>query len=115
MAWIGSHSMLRNTPEVRETNNISITGVSLVAAWSWEHCFNIAFDVIGQEYQVGYGGLIPKLVLATVIPAVLLPTYVVHVRGRVIALEEAHGHGHGDHDGHGHGHHDEESHGQHGY
>merc|ERR1719238_1254069 len=28
-----------------ETNDITVTGISLVAAWSWEHCFNTAFDV----------------------------------------------------------------------
>mmetsp|Transcript_33532 Transcript_33532/g.71266 ORF Transcript_33532/g.71266 Transcript_33532/m.71266 type:complete len:696 (+) Transcript_33532:66-2153(+) len=114
LAWLGSKTT--QTKEMRETNAITVTGVSLVAAWSWEHCFNIAFDVIGQEYQVGYKGLVPKLFLAIVIPAVLLPTYVVHVRRRVHSLEEAHGHGHGDgHGDHGHGDHDEETqtHGEH--
>eukprot|EP00933_Yihiella_yeosuensis_P064265 TRINITY_DN6762_c0_g1_i1.p1 TRINITY_DN6762_c0_g1~~TRINITY_DN6762_c0_g1_i1.p1 ORF type:complete len:1002 (-),score=247.76 TRINITY_DN6762_c0_g1_i1:353-3358(-) len=88
------------TVEQRETSSITITGVSLVAAWSWEHCFNLAFDIIGDEYQVGYKGLVPKLVLATLIPLALIPTYVMHIKTRVIEDEErfmllAHdGHGH---------------------
>eukprot|EP00933_Yihiella_yeosuensis_P062068 TRINITY_DN649_c0_g2_i1.p1 TRINITY_DN649_c0_g2~~TRINITY_DN649_c0_g2_i1.p1 ORF type:complete len:1064 (+),score=260.91 TRINITY_DN649_c0_g2_i1:104-3295(+) len=92
------------TPEVRETSSITITGISLVAAWSWEHCFNLAFDIIGQEYQVGYKGLVPKLVLCVIIPAALLPTYVQHIKTRVIEDEERflllshhHGEEHGRH------------------
>merc|ERR1719433_1551786 len=68
----------------KETNDITVTGISLVAAWSWEHCFNTAFDVIGHQYQVGYGGLVPKLFLAILIPLVLLPAYVQHIRTRVM-------------------------------
>jgi len=76
-----------------ETNGIITTGISLVAAWSWEHCFNLAFDIIGHEYQVGYDGLVPKIVLSIVVPAALLPTYLQHVRKRVIEFEEEeHGH-----------------------
>eukprot|EP00930_Biecheleria_cincta_P028690 TRINITY_DN2000_c0_g1_i4.p1 TRINITY_DN2000_c0_g1~~TRINITY_DN2000_c0_g1_i4.p1 ORF type:complete len:721 (-),score=124.44 TRINITY_DN2000_c0_g1_i4:206-2368(-) len=74
--------------EQRETFNMMITGIGLVAAWSWEHCFNLAFNVIGQEYQVGYKGLMPKLFLSIVIPAALLPTYVRHIKTRVIEDEE---------------------------
>lgn len=102
------------SPEQRKTNNMIITGIGLVAAWSWEHCFNLAFDVIGQEYQVGYKGLMPKLFLSIVIPAALLPTYVRHIKSRVIedeerehAEEHGHGHGHAEEHGHAHG----ESHG----
>jgi hypothetical protein len=68
---------------------IITAGISLVAAWSWEHTFNVAFNIVGQEYQVGYQGLVPKLFLAVVIPVALLPTYIVHVRTRVVAAEEA--------------------------
>jgi len=74
--------------EQRETFNMMITGIGLVAAWSWEHCFNLAFNVVGQEYQVGYKGLMPKLFLSIVIPAALLPTYVRHIKSRVIEDEE---------------------------
>jgi hypothetical protein len=74
--------------EMRQTFNIMVTGISLVAAWSWEHCFAMAFDVIGQEYQVGYEGLVPKLVLAVILPIFLLPTYVIHIKNRVIEAEE---------------------------
>jgi len=76
------------SPQARETQTITITGISLVAAWSWEHCFNIAIDVIGQEYEVGYKGLVPKLVLSIAIPLVLLPTYVTHIRKRVMDIEK---------------------------
>lgn len=96
------------TPEAQETYNIITTGVSLVAAWSWEHCFNAAFDIIGDEYEVGYDGLVPKLVLSVVVPAALLPTYVSHVRPRVLEIEESHGHAHA-HE-HEHGGHEEEEH-----
>eukprot|EP00930_Biecheleria_cincta_P067418 TRINITY_DN539_c0_g1_i1.p1 TRINITY_DN539_c0_g1~~TRINITY_DN539_c0_g1_i1.p1 ORF type:complete len:859 (-),score=174.57 TRINITY_DN539_c0_g1_i1:248-2824(-) len=94
--------------EQRKTNSMIITGIGLVAAWSWEHCFNLAFDVIGQEYQVGYKGLMPKLFLSIVIPAALLPTYVRHIKSRVIADEERehaeeHGHAHGESHGDSHG------------
>lgn len=73
-------------PRLVETNRITVTGISLVVAWSWEHCFNIAFDVIGQDYNMGEGGLIPKLALAVVIPLVMLPTYVQHIRARVLVM-----------------------------
>mmetsp|Transcript_29323 Transcript_29323/g.57394 ORF Transcript_29323/g.57394 Transcript_29323/m.57394 type:complete len:586 (-) Transcript_29323:119-1876(-) len=78
-------------PQVLETNRITVTGISLVVAWSWEHCFNIALDVIGQDYQVGYGGLVPKCVLAVAIPAVMLPVYFNHVRTHVINLPDEEG------------------------
>eukprot|EP00933_Yihiella_yeosuensis_P067410 TRINITY_DN721_c0_g1_i3.p1 TRINITY_DN721_c0_g1~~TRINITY_DN721_c0_g1_i3.p1 ORF type:complete len:503 (+),score=95.26 TRINITY_DN721_c0_g1_i3:64-1509(+) len=102
--WAMSKRMGDNpTPAQRETNIITITGISLVAAWSWEHTFNMAFDIIGNEYQVGYKGLIPKLVLAITIPAALLPTYIRHIKGRVIEDDERNHHAahhssaHGDH------------------
>lgn len=76
---------------VQETNTmtITVTGVSLVAAWSWEFCFNTAFDIIGERYQVGYGGLVPKLCLAVFVPLVVLPVYVKHIKRRVVELSEA--------------------------
>lgn len=73
----------------RETNNITVSGLSLVAAWSWEHCFTLAFDVIGHRYDVGFEGLVPKLFMATAIPCILIPTYVKHVRTAVLKAEEA--------------------------
>jgi len=75
-----------------ESISIVTAGISLVAAWSWEHTFNIAFDIIGEEFQVGYKGLVPKIVLAVIIPLALLPTYIMHVRRRVIAINEEHEH-----------------------
>lgn len=80
----GLASIRVTTASSKETIHITITGVSLVAAWSWEHCFNIAIDVIGEDFQVGFGGLVPKFALAIVIPMVLLPTYLKHVKTRVI-------------------------------
>ncbi|CAK0897124.1 unnamed protein product [Prorocentrum cordatum] len=87
-------SMLQESDKVtsetaRETNNITVSGLSLVAAWSWEHCFSLAFDVIGYRYDVGFEGLVPKLFMATAIPVILIPTYVKHVRAAVLAAEEA--------------------------
>jgi len=78
------------TREAWETTSIITSGVSLVAAWSWEHCFNYAFEIIGVKYQVGYDGLVPKLVLSIIVPAALLPTYLQHVRKRVLEIEEEH-------------------------
>merc|ERR1719336_3560890 len=75
------------TPEGRETYTITTTGISLVAAWSWEHCFNLAFDIIGYEYQVGYDGLVPKVILSVVMPLCLLPVYVTYVRKMVMEIE----------------------------
>lgn len=72
----------------RETNSITVSGLSLVAAWSWEHCFTLAFDVIGHRYNVGYEGLVPKLFMAVAIPCILIPTYVKHVRSAVLKAEE---------------------------
>lgn len=77
--------------QILETNRITVTGISLVVAWSWEHCFNIALDVIGKDYSIGYGGLVPKVVLAVAIPLVMLPVYFKHVRTRVINLPDEEG------------------------
>lgn len=74
---------------VRQTNAITVTGISLVVAWSWEHCFHLAFDIIGEEYSVGYGGLVPKLVLAICIPLVLMPVYHKHIKPRVLNDESS--------------------------
>jgi hypothetical protein len=76
-------------PAVRETNVIVTTSVSLATAWSWQHCFNVAFDIIGETYQVGYGGLVPKLIMAIVIPCIMLPAYVKHIKTEVIKNEQA--------------------------
>lgn len=90
--YLGAYGPAITTREVRETYHIVTTGISLVAAWSWEHCFDMAFDIIGQQYQVGLQGLVPKLVLSIIIPAALLPTYINHVRPRVLEMDEAHVH-----------------------
>lgn len=72
----------------RATRAICITGISLAAAWSWEHCFNQAFNILGDRYNIGYGGCVPKGVLAIIIPLAILPAYLFHIKPRVIADEE---------------------------
>merc|ERR1719240_1845385 len=72
---------------------IGMTGLGLVAAWSWEHCFHVALDVVGEEYEVGYGGLIPKIVLAIIVPSFVLPVYVNYVKPIVLEYE-SHEEGH---------------------
>jgi hypothetical protein len=83
MSWLDVHKRT-----MHESVGICITGISLVAAWSWEHCFNVAFDIIGDEFQVGFGGLVPKGILALGIPAFVLPTYLMHIKPWVIENEE---------------------------
>jgi hypothetical protein len=73
---------------IHESIEICIDGVALVSAWSWEHCFNKAFDVFGDRHQVGYGGLVPKGFLAVVIPICVLPLYLTYVKPKTI--EEYH-------------------------
>ena len=67
---------------------LGITGLGLVAAWSWEHCFDTALETISNEYQVGYGGLVPKLTLAILVPMFVLPVYVNYVKPQVVKIEE---------------------------
>jgi len=89
---MGIYGPAITTREIRETYQIVTTGISLVAAWSWEHCFDMAFDIIGTQYQVGYQGLVPKVVLSIIVPAALMPTYLNHVRPLVLEMDEAHAH-----------------------
>jgi len=79
---------------------IGCTGLALTCAFSWEHCFHVALDIVGQEYQVGYGGLIPKITLAVLVPCFVLPVYVNFIKPKVIQIEEddeAHAEAHDDH------------------
>lgn len=73
--------------DFRRTATITVTGISLVIAWSWEHCFNLAFDIIGDHYSVGFEGLVPKFVMAIIIPCCLLPTYIIHIKPRVLGKQ----------------------------
>mmetsp|Transcript_91479 Transcript_91479/g.191213 ORF Transcript_91479/g.191213 Transcript_91479/m.191213 type:complete len:645 (-) Transcript_91479:583-2517(-) len=110
---MGTMAEANRTPETHQTFSIATTGISLVAAWSWEHCFDTAFDIIGEEYQVGYQGFVPKLVLSIVIPLALLPMYLQHVRPRVREIDVRY---HKEHEGHEHGHeHGHEGIGEHGH
>lgn len=69
--------------------DLVIMAISLVAAWSWEHCFHTALNVVAAEYDVGYGGLVPKIVIAMCIPLIILPGYVVFLKPIVVENEEA--------------------------
>lgn len=68
--------------------DLVILAASLVTAFSWEHCFHTAINVIADQYQVGYGGLVPKLVVALAIPLFILPGYVVFVKPIVLEVDE---------------------------
>lgn len=68
--------------------NLCVMAASLVAAWSWEHCFHTAINVVSEEYQVGYGGLVPKIIIAFVIPMVILPGYVIFLKPIVVEIDE---------------------------
>lgn len=68
--------------------HLCVTAFSLVTAWSWEHCFHTAIGVLAEQYQVGYGGMIPKLVIALAIPLFILPGYVILVKPIVHEVEE---------------------------
>jgi len=67
---------------------IVIMAVSLVAAWSWEHCFHTAINVLADQYQVGYGGLVPKIVIALAVPVIILPGYIVFMKPIVVEVDE---------------------------
>eukprot|EP00928_Gymnodinium_smaydae_P089422 TRINITY_DN73391_c0_g1_i1.p1 TRINITY_DN73391_c0_g1~~TRINITY_DN73391_c0_g1_i1.p1 ORF type:complete len:187 (-),score=8.17 TRINITY_DN73391_c0_g1_i1:222-704(-) len=69
------------------TRDLSVTAVALTAAWSWEHCYMEAFQVVGDSFNMAYGDLIPKICLAILVPAILLPPHVLHIKARVIDLE----------------------------
>jgi len=81
-------SAVATTREAKQTYDIVTTGISLVAAWSWEQTFNTCFEIVGQAYQVGYEGLVPKLVLSVVVPAAVLPLYLSYIRPEVKKFEE---------------------------
>lgn len=67
---------------------IVVMAVSLVAAWSWEHCFHTAIDVLAEQYQVGYGGLVPKIVIAFAVPVIILPGYIIFMKPIVVEVDE---------------------------
>jgi len=65
-----------------------ILAISLVTAWSWEHCFHTAINVIAEQYQVGYGGLVPKIVIAFAVPLIILPGYIVFLKPIAVEIDE---------------------------
>jgi hypothetical protein len=68
--------------------NLVVLAMGLVAAWSWEHCFHTAIDVIAEQYQVGYGGLVPKIIIALCVPLVILPGYIVFMKPIVVEIDD---------------------------
>jgi hypothetical protein len=68
--------------------DLCVMAISLVVAWSWEHCFHQAINVIAHQYEVGYGGLVPKVVLALSVPFVILPGYLMYLKPIVISANE---------------------------
>merc|ERR1719240_963525 len=69
---------------VQDYARLCIMAISLVTAWSWEHCFHTAIRIVAQEYQVGYGGLVPRIIIAIIIPLSILPGYIVFFKPIVI-------------------------------
>jgi len=74
--------------KVMESVGITLMGASLVVAWSWEHAFSQAINVVAARYDVGYGGMVPRFIMATVIPLFLMPFYVKHLKPKVIKIQE---------------------------
>jgi len=86
--WAIGLVITEDDEDLLKAAKIGMTGLGLVAAWAWEHCFHVALDIIGEEYQVGYGGVVPKLVLAVVVPLFVLPVYAYYVKPKVVDIEE---------------------------
>jgi len=68
--------------------SLVVMAISLVVAWSWEHCFHTAIDVVSKQYQVGYGGLVPKLIIAISIPLIILPGYIIFLKPIAVKADE---------------------------
>lgn len=68
--------------------DLCVMAASLVTAWSWEHCFHTAISVVADQYQVGYGGMVPKMIIALIIPLVILPGYMVFLKPIVVEIDE---------------------------
>jgi len=73
---------------VRQAIFVSINGASLVAAFAWEKSLAHAINVIAVKYEVGWGGLVPKTILALFLPFAVLPAYVTYIKPAVIEVEE---------------------------
>jgi len=67
---------------------LCIMAISLVTAWSWEHCFHVAVNIVALEYQQGYGGLIPKIIIAVIVPLATLPGYIAFLKPIVLEKTE---------------------------
>merc|ERR1719424_1407813 len=78
----------RRLARARGYANLCVMALSLVAAWSWEHCFHTAINVIADQYQVGYGGAVPKIVIAFAVPLIILPGYIVFLKPIAVEIDE---------------------------
>lgn len=73
---------------VQTAKRLTLLGVSLAMAWSWEHCYSFALDVLGDKYEVGYGGLVPKTIIAIIVPLSIAPVYLQFLHPSVQEHEE---------------------------
>jgi hypothetical protein len=69
--------------ELRQTAHLFTVGFSLCTAWAWEHSFSMALDVFAWKFQVGYGGLVPKIAVAVLMPILIIPVYVNFLKAEV--------------------------------
>lgn len=73
---------------VKAYGNLCIMAVSLMTAWSWEHCFHVAIEVIATQHEAAWGTIVPKLTIAILIPVIILPGYLALIKPVVVEKEE---------------------------
>jgi hypothetical protein len=73
---------------VKAYGNLCIMAVSLMTAWSWEHCFHVAIEVIATQHEAAWGTIVPKLTIAILIPVIILPGYLTLIKPVVVEKEE---------------------------
>lgn len=67
---------------------LCIMAISLVTAWSWEHCFHVAVNIVAAEYSFTQGGLITKVIIAIIVPLTTLPGYIAFLKPIVLEKTE---------------------------
>ena len=65
---------------LQEASSLMATGFALACAYAWEKTFDMSLDVFGSLYHLGQEGLIPKLVLSVLIPALVMPLYLNYLK-----------------------------------
>ncbi len=65
---------------LQEMSSLLATGFALACAYAWEKTFDMSLDVFGALYHLGHEGLIPKLVLSALIPALVMPLYLNYLK-----------------------------------